>query len=172
MRLLEVSLQNNEIGIDLRVFHQFPVCSLLLHSNLSVTHRISVTLNTYLNQIIISDAKMEKKINFFILTQKTLWAKASSLSRIRDYTQLDTLISVGLLWTNDQPDERPLLDNTQHSQETLFYAPGGIRTHKPSKRAVTEPCLRQRGHWDRHFLITVCYYVLIRHVFNFLYAPM
>jgi len=30
----------------------------------------------------------------------------------------DTLESVGLLWTIDQPVQRPLPDNTQHSQET------------------------------------------------------
>jgi hypothetical protein len=44
--------------------------------------------------------------------------------------------------------QRPLPDNTQHSQETNIHAPGGIRTHNLSKRAVADPRLRPRGHWD------------------------
>jgi len=40
------------------------------------------------------------------------------------------------------PTQRPLPDNTQHSQETVIRAPDGIRTHIPSKRADTHPRLR------------------------------
>jgi len=47
------------------------------------------------------------------------------------------------------PSQRPLLDNTQHSQQTDIHAPGGIRTHNLSRRATTDLRLRQRGHWDR-----------------------
>ena len=49
-------------------------------------------------------------------------------------------------WSDTQ---RPLPDNTQNSQETNNHAPGGIRTHNPSKRAAADPRLRPRGHWDR-----------------------
>ena len=35
------------------------------------------------------------------------------------------------------------------TQETDIHAPGGIRTHDPSKRAAADPRLRPRGHWDR-----------------------
>ena len=45
--------------------------------------------------------------------------------------------------------QRPLLDNTQHSQQTDIHAPGGIRTHSLSGRATVDLRLRQRGHWDR-----------------------
>jgi hypothetical protein len=48
------------------------------------------------------------------------------------------------------PTLRPLLDNTQHSQETDNYATGGIPTRNPSKRSAADPRLRPRGHWDRH----------------------
>ena len=41
------------------------------------------------------------------------------------------------------------LYNTQHSQQTDIHAPGGIRTHNPSKLAATDSRLRTRGHWDR-----------------------
>ena len=49
------------------------------------------------------------------------------------------------------PTKRPLLDNTQNSQETSFRGSGGIRTCSPSKRAGADPRLRPRGHWDRIF---------------------
>jgi len=47
------------------------------------------------------------------------------------------------------PTQRPLPDNTQHSQETDIQASGGIRTHTHRKRAAADPLLRPLGHWDR-----------------------
>ena len=70
--------------------------------------------------------------------------------------------AVGLLWTSEQSDaERPLPDNTKHSQETDIHAPGGIRTHNSSKRAAVDLRLRPRGHWDR----------LCIHIHNSQYQP-
>jgi len=48
--------------------------------------------------------------------------------------------------------QRPLPDNTQHSQQTGIHAPGGIRTHDLSRRAALDLCLRLHGHWDRQEL--------------------
>ena len=31
---------------------------------------------------------------------------------------------------------------------TIIHAPGGIRTHNPSKRPAADPRLRPQGHWD------------------------
>jgi len=45
--------------------------------------------------------------------------------------------------------QRPLPDNTQHSQQTNIYAPGGIRTHDISRRTAVDLRLRPRGYWDR-----------------------
>ena len=45
--------------------------------------------------------------------------------------------------------QRPLPDNTQHSQQTNIHAPCGIRTHNLSRRAAAGLHLRPRGHWDR-----------------------
>ena len=42
-----------------------------------------------------------------------------------------------------------MLPSLQHN--TNIHAPGGIRTHDPSKRAVEDPRLRPHGHWDRLF---------------------
>ena len=45
--------------------------------------------------------------------------------------------------------QRPLSDNTQHSQQTNIHASGGIRTHNLSRRAAANLRLIPRGHWDR-----------------------
>jgi len=47
------------------------------------------------------------------------------------------------------PLQRPLPDNTQHSQHTNIHVPGGIRTHKLSRRAAADTRFSSRGHWDR-----------------------
>jgi hypothetical protein len=44
--------------------------------------------------------------------------------------------------------QRPLLDNTQHSD---IHVPGGIRTRHPRKIAASDWRLTRRGHWDRLF---------------------
>ena len=49
------------------------------------------------------------------------------------------------------PSQRPLPDNTQHSQQTNIHAPGGIRTHNRSRWAAINLHLRPRGYWDRLF---------------------
>jgi len=88
-------------------------------------------------------------MNFDFLFASPKWAKASSLSRIHDHTQTHRTRydSSGQVIS---PTQRPLTDNTQHSQQTDIRAPGGIRTHNPSKRAAADPRLRPRGHSDRH----------------------
>jgi hypothetical protein len=45
------------------------------------------------------------------------------------------------------PTQRPLPDNTQKIQTSM--PPGGIRSRNPDMRAVADPRLRPRGHWDR-----------------------
>jgi hypothetical protein len=47
------------------------------------------------------------------------------------------------------PSQRSVPDNTQQSQQTNIHAPGGTRTHSPSKQAAADPRLTPRGHWDR-----------------------
>ena len=46
--------------------------------------------------------------------------------------------------------QRPLSDNTQHSQQTDIHVPGGIGTHDLSRRVAVDLRLRPRDHWDRH----------------------
>ena len=51
--------------------------------------------------------------------------------------------------------QRPLPDNTQHSQQTNIHAPCGIRTHELSRRAAADLCLRPRDHWGPAISITL-----------------
>jgi hypothetical protein len=44
---------------------------------------------------------------------------------------------------------RDLYLTTQTLYRTNIHAPGGIRTHDPSKRSAADLRLRRRGHWDR-----------------------
>jgi len=49
--------------------------------------------------------------------------------------------------------QRPLPDNTQHSQKTDFHGPGGIRTHNLSRRAAADLCLRPSGTGTGQYLV-------------------
>ena len=53
--------------------------------------------------------------------------------------------------------QRPLPNNTRHSQQTKINAPGGIRTHDLSRRAAADLRLRPRGHWDRQYRWFILY---------------
>ena len=67
------------------------------------------------------------------------------VSRLQTTTHHSRWDSSGRVISSSQ---RPLPDNTQHSQQTDIHAPGGIRTYNPSKRAAVDLRLRPRGHWN------------------------
>lgn len=56
---------------------------------------------------------------------------------------------MGNLRTNDQSDAT-LSDKTL--QKTYMHASGGMRTHKSRMQATADPCLSQRGRYDRPVL--------------------
>jgi len=58
--------------------------------------------------------------------------------------------------------QRPLSDNTQHSQQTDIHALGGIRTHNFSRRVASELRLRPRVHWDRQIKLYIFFLVALR----------
>jgi hypothetical protein len=61
---------------------------------------------------------------------------------------LNTPHSVGLLWTNDQPDaESSTRQHTTQTREGHPY-PSAVRTHIPSKREAADPRRRRHDHWD------------------------
>jgi len=72
------------------------------------------------------------------------------VSRSHTTTHHSPLDSSGRVISSSQ---RPLPDNTQHSQQTNVYAPGGIRTYNLSRRAAADPRLRSREHWDQRNII-------------------
>jgi hypothetical protein len=45
----------------------------------------------------------------------------------------------------DRPSQRPLSDNTQHSQQTSML-PARFEPPSPSQRAAVDPCFRPHGH--------------------------
>ena len=57
--------------------------------------------------------------------------------------------SARLLWTRDQPVERPLPENTQLSLVTHIHDPGGIGNRNSSHRAPGAQPLRPRSRCDR-----------------------
>jgi hypothetical protein len=92
-----------------------------------------------------------KSTNFFIRLFVALWPDPGSwppLTGLRDcthwiqHTQYDSSGRV------ISPTQRPLSDNTQHSQETNIHDPSGIRNRITCKRATADPRLKPLGHWD------------------------
>jgi len=68
----------------------------------------------------------------------------------RGFTITDTSHLVLLLWTSDQSGaETCIWQYTTLTRDRYPFRPGRIWTHNPSKRAVADPHLRLRGHWDR-----------------------
>jgi hypothetical protein len=61
----------------------------------------------------------------------------------------DTSHSVEFFWTSDRPVAETYIRQTQHLQETSIHAYTGTRTRNPSRRAIVDPSLTQRGHWNR-----------------------
>ena len=92
------------------------------------------------------------KVFFFcfvlFLAQQPPSGPRPSHSRGFYITHNDAPQSVGLLSTSDQPVAHT--STWQHTTLTTdIHAPGGIRTHNPSRRAAADPRLRPRGYWNR-----------------------
>ena len=71
-----------------------------------------------------------------------------SLSMLRHHTQTHH-IQFDSSGRGIVPTQRPLPDNTQHSQQTDVHVSGGIRTRNSSTRAAADPRLGTHGHRDR-----------------------
>ena len=105
---------------------------------------------------------------FFLWRCGPTRAMASSFTRFLNHRQRSTAVGRTSSGGMIGPSQRPLpdnthnrqtfmpsarfepADNTQHSQQTDFHDPGGIRTRNPNNRAAADPRVRSRGHWDRH----------------------
>ena len=67
------------------------------------------------------------------------------------------------------PSQRPLPDNTKHSQQTNIHAPRGIRTHDRSRRAAVHLRLRPCGYWDRlrYCIIIIFFSTFMQGTYNY-----
>ena len=75
---------------------------------------------------------------------------ASSFLKFLDHTQRRAkVVKTPLDEWSARRRERPVPENTQHSQQTNIQDPGRIRTHNISRPAAVDPRLRPRDHWDR-----------------------
>jgi len=81
----------------------------------------------------------------FGATDPPPWTMASSFTRFRGHSQ-SRQDSPGRVISLSQ---RPLPNNTQHSQQTDIHAPDGIRNHNLSRQAAADLHLRPRGYWGR-----------------------
>ena len=88
------------------------------------------------------------KIFFFLWRYGPTRAMVSSFLRFLDHTH-----TYHTRKDSSRPvissSQRPLPDNTQHSQETDIHVQDGIQTHYLSRRAAADLRLRPSGHWDR-----------------------
>jgi hypothetical protein len=78
---------------------------------------------------------------------------ASSLSRLHDHTQTH-YNQYGSSGRVIGPPQRPLPENTPHSQHSEIHTPGRIRTRTPSMRVAADVGYRPRGHWVRPSVIS------------------
>jgi len=79
------------------------------------------------------------------------WAVASSFTRFLYHTQRRTTVGRTPL---DEWSAR-FRDLYLTTLITNVHAPGGIRTHNPSRQAAADLRLRPRGHWDRQHKIFI-----------------
>jgi len=102
--------------------------------------------------------RMHVCIFFFPWRYSPKWARPS-LSRLHYYSQTHHIQfnSSGRVIT---PNQRPLPDKTQHSQETDILGTDGIRTLNRSKRAAVDPRLRPCGH-SRIYCLRMYIYMYI-----------
>jgi len=75
-------------------------------------------------------------------------AMTSSFLRFLGHTQRRTTVDRMFSGRMISSSQRPLPDNTQHSQQTNIHAPDGIRNHNISRRAAAVLPLKPRGHWN------------------------
>jgi len=87
----------------------------------------------------------EVLVFFFTMAQRRQWPPhcRGFMITLRHTTRWD---SSGRVIRRTQ---RPLPDNTEYSQQTGIRAPRRDSNHNHRERAVIDPCLKRRSHWDR-----------------------
>ena len=113
---------------------------------------LSLSLSGYQKHYFLIEGLLNNDLNasdFFLLAPQPPVGQGlfiHEVSRPHTTTHHSRLDSSGRVISSSQ---RSLPENTQHSQQRNNHAPGWIRTHNLSRRAVPDLRLRQRGQWDR-----------------------
>ena len=98
-------------------------------------------ITTYNRDVLKTTSKLfhQKYIYIHILLWlcDRTWVIASSFLRFLDHIRRTTVGRTRLRRVISS-SQRPLPDNTQHSQQTNFHVLGGIRTHDLSRRAAAD----------------------------------
>ena len=68
-------------------------------------------------------------------------------------------------WSAHRRDLYLTTHNTHNRQTSM--PPGGIRTHNLSRLAAADPCLRPRGHWNRHRPDTIKWKIQMAFLFSY-----
>jgi len=89
----------------------------------------------------LQEAKIQTSDTFFLPWGKCPLVGQSVLTVEDSRSHSDTPQSVGFLWKSDQSDAET--STWQHT--TQIHAPGGIRTHNPTKRTAADPRFGPRG---------------------------
>jgi hypothetical protein len=105
---------------------------------------VYIYINMYvLICLIISYNSSRNMFRFIVLPSSTyLFTAGVEVVYFHLITLRHTPQSVELLWTRDRHDAETSTRQHKHTQQTNIHAPGGIRTHDPSKRSAADLCLR------------------------------
>ena len=136
------------IQLATNISYFFQNINYFMISNMTSSHCVVYAVFSFLQYTGQKHKIFSKQFFFLCRTLARFWVMASPCECLQSHS-LDTPHLVGLLWMSDELYQKPLPDNTHHSQEMNYHAAGRIRTHSPSKGPTTDLHLSPRGHWDR-----------------------
>jgi hypothetical protein len=90
--------------------------------------------------------ELHSKQDIFSMVQQSLVGRSLLIIIEALRSHKDTAHSVGLHRTTDRPDAETCTWNRSRLTRYIVRAPGGIRTHIPSKQVAADPRLRSHNH--------------------------
>ena len=123
------------------------LCDLFIHS-LSISYAKYRKSDSHKIHHSVSDYTI-----FFIAQQRPMGHGLLIIEASRSHSVRHTTLGRTPLYEWSAPSRDLYLKTHTTLTRDKVHAPGGIRTRNPSTRAVADPCLRPRGHWDRPLLI-------------------
>jgi hypothetical protein len=114
-----------------------------VHSYFSLPTSVMLPSDGFPLLLLLFSLALQPSAGYGLLVHEVSWSQ-STTRHSRQHSSGRVIIS----------SQRPVHDNTPHTQQTNVHAPGGIRTQCCSRRAAVDLRLRPRGHWDR--LVFLC----------------